>query len=120
VSVQPPPAWINAAIERRMGRQYNVAAFAGALGWALRGVRDYRVTSWYRTPQHNLAVGGSSRSQHLLGMAADFVFPSAYAAQAISALRAQGFTVIDEGDHIHVQAWPAGQLDAVFRDAGFL
>ena len=44
----------------------------------LQEVRDHfgrRVTinSAYRCPQHNLKVGGSKNSQHLKGMAADFV-----------------------------------------------
>ena len=37
--------------------------------------RPVRVTSGYRTPEHNKAVGGSKNSLHLSGMAADIVIP---------------------------------------------
>lgn len=35
------------------------------------------VTSGYRSPAVNRAVGGSMHSQHMIGQAADFVIPSA-------------------------------------------
>jgi len=31
------------------------------------------ITSGYRTPSHNKAIGGASRSQHIYGLAADIV-----------------------------------------------
>jgi hypothetical protein len=48
------------------------------LSWLLQGVRDavgvpMRITSGYRTPERNAAVGGSPTSQHVDGTAADFV-----------------------------------------------
>jgi len=42
-----------------------------------------RVTSWYRRPERNAAVGGSNTSAHLTGRAVDFVLlngPNGYAA----------------------------------------
>lgn len=35
--------------------------------------RPIRITSGYRTPEHNKAVGGEPNSYHLKGMAADIV-----------------------------------------------
>lgn len=37
------------------------------------GNRPVTITSGFRTPAHNAKVGGSPRSYHLLGKAADFV-----------------------------------------------
>jgi uncharacterized protein YcbK (DUF882 family) len=34
--------------------------------------RPIAITSWYRDPRSNREVGGSPRSQHLLGLACDF------------------------------------------------
>ena len=37
------------------------------------GNRAIHITSGYRTPTHNAAVGGAPNSYHMRGMAADFV-----------------------------------------------
>ena len=35
------------------------------------------ITSGYRTPKHNIAVGGSPTSRHLMGLACDIACPNA-------------------------------------------
>lgn len=46
--------------------------------WILQNVRDHfgkpvRITSAYRTPEHNAKSGGATSSLHMLGVAVDFV-----------------------------------------------
>ena len=76
------------------------AAISAALG------APVTVTSTYRTPAHNAAVGGVATSYHLKGEAADFVPQGMTTAQAAAKLKATGqfVEVIDEGDHVHI-AW---------------
>lgn len=49
-------------------------------------------------------------SQHLLGFALDLVTPRP--AALVRGLNAAGLFAVDEGDHVHVQAFRAGQLPA--------
>jgi uncharacterized protein YcbK (DUF882 family) len=66
--------------------------------------RPIPITSGYRCPEHNLAVGGVPRSQHLTGRAADVGRARATVQQAMRA----GFTGIgsDEGIAVHVDVRP--------------
>lgn len=52
----------------------NVRQVAESIMQPLRNYlgKPINVTSWYRSPQVNKQVGGSSNSQHLLGEAVDF------------------------------------------------
>lgn len=70
------------------------------------GDRPVRITSGYRCPEHNRAVGGTATSQHAAGLAADIVVagvaPEAVAAAAEKRLpgtggigRYPGFTHVD-------------------------
>lgn len=43
---------------------------------ALLGNKPISVSSWYRSPKLNAAVGGSTTSQHLKGEAVDFICPA--------------------------------------------
>ena len=45
-----------------------------------------RINSAYRSPEHNQAIGGSSRSQHMLGKAADIVIDGYTPEQVATAL----------------------------------
>jgi hypothetical protein len=69
------------------------------------GARWGRVTSTYRTPQHNRRVGGVRNSYHLRGRAIDIARkPGVTHAQIAAAFRNAGYQLIeslDEGDHSH-------------------
>lgn len=65
------------------------------------GLPAGRVTSWWRSPFRNLAVGGLEWSAHLLGWAVD-VAPVTFAGERW--LRSVFPVVVDEGDHLHA-AW---------------
>jgi len=69
----------------------------------------FRITSWYRDPRNNERVGGNRASQHLVGLAFDLA-PAGRRLTEI--LRSAGLIVVNEGDHLHVQVWPAGTLAA--------
>ena len=77
-----------------------------SLSAALAVVRSFgRVTSTYRSPQRNRAVGGVRNSYHLFGRAIDIVPRRGVRhADIEAALRGAGFSLIeslDEGDHSH-------------------
>ena len=83
-------------------------------------VRDFRAkanrlpgsaTSWWRSIEENVRVGGKATSSHLLALGADFVPRGTWRA-FLSAARRQGLVAIAEGDHVHVQYQPAGTFDA--------
>ncbi len=79
--------------------------FAGAQGFS-----GLSVTSWFRTPEHNRIEGGSPESQHLFGLAWDLAAPPASLSHLAQHMRAQGLIAVQERDHVHVQAFPAGVL----------
>jgi hypothetical protein len=69
------------------------------------GARWGRVTSTYRSPARNRAVGGVRNSWHLRGRAIDIARrPGVSHAAIAAAFRAAGYSLIeslDEGDHSH-------------------
>jgi uncharacterized protein YcbK (DUF882 family) len=80
---------------------------------ALQELRDLaaaavRITSGYRCPEHNRAVGGAKRSQHLLGNAADIVIDGRSVAETyelaeqVPAFRNGGIGVYPEQGFVHV------------------
>lgn len=71
------------------------------IGLATRG----SVTSWLRSDRHNAAVGGAQGSLHTIGLAVDMIFDEpADALRAAIYFRRAGAHVLDEGNHLHVQA----------------
>jgi len=89
---------------------FPIRSFVDRASWAASGLRG-GFTSWYRTVDGNRAVGGHPWSQHLVGLAADHAPASA---SFRSKARAAGLIAIYEGDHDHIQAWPAGTLERVY------
>ncbi|MCW3797187.1 D-Ala-D-Ala carboxypeptidase family metallohydrolase [Sphingomonas sp. BN140010] len=72
------------------------------------------VSSTYRSPEHNRAVGGVPNSFHLSGRAIDIVrAPGVHHYQIVAAFRSAGFRLVeslDEGDHSHLAfAWSGTQ-----------
>ncbi len=57
-----PQELINNAVQLATNLEFLRSAFLN---------RPIKINSWYRTPTHNAAIGGSPNSQHLLAKAAD-------------------------------------------------
>lgn len=72
-----------------------------------------RLTSWYRWPAENARVGGHPWSQHQVALGTDWATPNT--AALVRRFRGQGLIAVDEFDHVHVQAWPAGTLERLVR-----
>lgn len=69
-----------------------------------------QVTSTYRSPAHNRAVGGVANSYHLSGRAIDIARrPGVSHSQIAAAYRNAGYSLaesLDEGDHSHFAFGP--------------
>lgn len=108
-----PPTSIVWTVDRWAPGIYR--AFWEALVGGLQGV-PVSVTSYWRDPTVNAAVGGLADSQHLIGLGIDIAPEAGRMGEAASILQARGLTVVSYPSHLHVQAWPAG----VARRAGLL
>lgn len=91
----------------------------GNLATAVRvGARFGRVTSTWRTPEHNRRVGGARNSWHLQGRAIDIARNGSATHSTIAAeMRRSGLYLIesiDEGDHSHF-AFGSGPVLAAAR-----
>jgi hypothetical protein len=86
-----------------------------------------QITSGYRSPAVNAAVGGAKSSQHLHGVAADFVAPAfgspravtRYLADRMDEIRAD--QLIQEGQWVHVSfvaSKPRGEVLTAHFSAG--
>lgn len=111
-----------------------LANIRNVLGPSMQRVRDLLktpvfVTSGYRSPQVNAVVGGSRNSQHLQGLACDFVSPQFGSPKAICKHLLQHPDLIRwdqliwEGTWVHIsflgQGAPRGQvLTAHFAGGG--
>jgi len=70
------------------------------------------VSSGYRSPELNRAVGGAATSAHVQGLAADFICPRAgdplHVCQKIAASDIEFQQLIFEGTWVHIAAPPEG------------
>ncbi len=71
-------------------------------------------TSWFRTEAQNMAVDGATYSQHLLAWAVDWQMPRGQNRDMVNLARELGMVGVDEGDHVHVQMYPAGVIPKTF------
>lgn len=80
-----------------------------AIAWDAAGRPRVPYTSYWRSAYDNARVGGHPNSQHLTGLAADVAIRGASedVEAFIAAAGAAGLTVIDEGDHWHIQRYQA-------------
>lgn len=76
---------------------------------ATPGLGEVSLTSWFRSPGRNRQVGGSPVSQHLFALATDWQVDNKLG--LIREMKRVGLVAIDEGDHVHVQAFPSGHLE---------
>lgn len=72
-------------------------------------------TSWWRSWDDNVRVGGSISplSQHLAALAVDVVARSpSTSADIVGGARREGLVAVDEGSHVHIQYWNRGGLNS--------
>jgi zinc D-Ala-D-Ala carboxypeptidase len=79
----------------------------------LLGARPVQVSSGYRSPALNAAVGGAASSAHMTGLAADFICPGFGSpleiCRKIAASNITFDQLIQEGTWVHIGLAPAGQ-----------
>lgn len=109
--IRPPPIEIWYPVSRWIPGVY--PWFISRANAALR-LSGSSPSSWWRSVSVNESVGGAPTSQHLVGLALDVIGGDA------RVWRQSGLIVVDEGDHLHVQAYPAGVLSraGVYRALG--
>lgn len=65
------------------------------------------ISSTYRSRKHNAKVGGVAKSWHTVGLALDVTdfFNPESRELFIWRVRQMGFQVVEESDHVHVEAY---------------
>jgi len=78
----------------------------------------FKITSGYRCPKHNAAIGGVENSAHIKGLAADILCTNSDTRfKIIKALLEVGFRRIGIGEHhIHVDIDITKPMDVIFLE----
>jgi zinc D-Ala-D-Ala carboxypeptidase len=87
-----------------------LANITNILGPGMQRVRDtlgapVQITSGYRSPDINAAVGGSRSSQHTQGLAADFVCPQFGPSRAVAKYLSQRWDEVRYDQLIYEGSW---------------
>lgn len=111
-----PPAEVLEHLKRTADRMENVRAFLA---------NPILVTSGYRSPAVNRAIGGSKTSAHVQGYAVDFICPGfGDPLKVCKALAGSGLTfdqLIEEGSWVHLSFDPRGRRQVLtYRDGQYL
>lgn len=87
---------------------------------AALGNQPIRILSGYRTPQHNRAIGGARRSQHLQGRALDLAPPAGVPLATMAEIvryvarvthpAIRGVGIYEAGGFVHVDVRPGTHL----------
>ena len=104
--VLPPTLQIVSAFERWQPGFWTLWIRSFRAGASSAG--GIKASSWWRSAPDNAAVGGARESQHLVGLAVDV--EAADPARAAASFSRAGFTVVDEGSHLHLQTFQPGAL----------
>jgi hypothetical protein len=119
-AAQKTPAAVKAAPKLQPVDHDPFAQDEALRGELLADVPGSRITSTWRSPEHNREVGGVSDSRHLKDDAIDFLPPAGMTrAQAVAAIRARDpkpQELLDEGDHIHYSPSRIPSLTPVDHD----
>lgn len=78
---------------------FTIVCIEDSLLYGLQRMRDIlgkpiTINSAYRSPSHNKAIGGATKSRHMLGCAADIVVKNTSQKDVVAAARECGFTGI--------------------------
>ena len=96
-----------------------------ALIWGVGpNAASLRISSWYRAPAENRAVGGVERSQHLLGLALDLVGPRFDLENVLVRMQALGWagmleSVGTSNEHLHLQPFRPADLAPLWDAASW-
>lgn len=91
---------------------HEVDYFERSVSMATKGL-PVQLTSWWRSVEENRLVHGHPNSQHLVGLAMDFVGPAWALRIAAHRARDLALTPVSEVDHLHLQMFPPGYLESV-------